>query len=162
MKKNGRKKRKKISFVGSRNKRKLPHSLIIKKYWDWLKNNASLRFPTTRMLAPIFHVFCKIFNWFCLLCHILHQNNIYYTKFSNSNLQLPAYTAYRSLQKITNLMVRHLTRPYFLESCESEILLWHCYTTNEENKVSKIILAETDIETSNTFIGYAIWFKHKL
>ena len=55
---------------------------------------------------------------------ILRRKSINYAKFLYSNLQLPAYIAYRSLQKITNLMIRHLTRPYFLESCGSEMLLW--------------------------------------
>ena len=48
---------------------------------------------------------------------MLRHKNINYAKFSYSNLQLPVYTAYRSLQKIKNMMVRHLIRPYFLESC---------------------------------------------
>ena len=58
----------------------------------------------------------RILNWFCFLWHTLRHKNINYEKFSYSNLQLPGYIAYRSLQKITNLIVRHLTRPYFLES----------------------------------------------
>ena len=70
------------------------------------------------------------------------------------------------MQKITNLMVSHPTRPYFLESCGSEMLLWRCYTTKEasrfKNKVPKMILAETNVETFNTFIGYAISFKYML
>ena len=45
------------------------------------------------------------------------------------------------------------------------MLLWRCYTTKEaprfKSKVSKIVLAETNIETFNTFIGYAI-FKYML
>ena len=53
---------------------------------------------------------------------ILRHKNINYAKFSYSDLQLPAYTAYRSLQKITNLMVRHLTRPYFRQSSGTEIV----------------------------------------
>ena len=61
-------------------------------------------------------------------------------------------------------MVRHLTGPYFIESCGSEILLWRCYTTKDaswfRNKVAKVILGETKAETFNTFIGYAILFKH--
>ena len=52
-------------------------------------------------------------------------------------LQLPAYTAYGSMQKITNLIVRHLTRPYFQESCGSEMLLWRCYTTKEASRFRK-------------------------
>ena len=118
------------------------------------------------MLAPIFHEFCRILNGFCLFCHILRHKNINYAKFSYSKLQLPTYTAYRSLQKITNLMGKHLTRPHFLEFCMSEILLGRCYTTKEvsqfRNKVAKIILAEINVETSNTFISYAISFKHLL
>ena len=46
------------------------------------------------------------------------------------------------------------------------MLLWHCYTTKEasrfENKVAKIILAETNVETFNNFIGYEISLKHIL
>ena len=46
------------------------------------------------------------------------------------------------------------------------MLLWRCYTTKEasrfKNKVPKMILAETNVETFNTFIGYAILFKHML
>ena len=113
------------------------------------------------MLVPIFHEFCRILNWFYLLCHILRHKNVNYAQVSYSNLQLPAYTNCRSLQKITNLMVRHLTRPYFLESCGSKILLWRCYATKEESilriKVTKIILAE-----KNAPIGYAVSFKHML
>ena len=41
----------------------------------------------------------------------MHHKNINYTIFSQSKLQLTANTAYRSLQKIANIMVRHLTRP---------------------------------------------------
>ena len=41
------------------------------------KNNFSLSFSTTRMLAPIFHGLCRILNWFCL-CHILRHKNINY------------------------------------------------------------------------------------
>ena len=58
------------------------------------------------------------------------------------------------------------SRSYFLESCGSEMLLRHCYTTKEasrfRNKVPKIILAETNVETFNTYIGYVISFKHML
>ena len=89
---------------------------------------------------------------------------IRYAKFSYLNLQLPAFTADRSLQKITNLMVRDLTKSHFLESCGTEMLLWRCYTTEEasrfRNKVAKIILAEINVEISNTFMGYTISFKH--
>ena len=46
------------------------------------------------------------------------------------------------------------------------MLLWRCYTTNEasqfKNKVAQIMLAEMNIEISNTFIGYAISLKHML
>lgn len=42
--------------------------------------------------------------------------SVNYAIFSYLNLQLITYTAYRSLLKITNLMVRHLTRSHFLES----------------------------------------------
>ena len=63
-------------------------------------------------------------------------------------------------------MVRHLTRPYFLEPCGSKILLWRCYNTKEaswfRSKVPKMILAETDVEDFNTFTGYAVSFKHML
>ena len=59
-------------------------------------------------------------------------------------------------------MVRHPIRPYFLESCESEMLLWRCYTTKEaskfRNKVPKIILGETNVGTFNTYLGYEISF----
>ena len=99
------------------------------------------------------------------MSHIRHKN-VNYAKFSNSNLQLPVYAAYKSLQKITNLMIRHITWHYFLESCGSAILLWCCYTTKEASqfrtKVAKIILAETNVETFNTFIGYVILFKYIL
>ena len=126
-----------------------------------LKNNASLSFPTLTMLVPIFHEFCRILNWFYLLCHILRHKNVNYAKVSYSNLQFPAYTNCRSLQKITNLMVRHLTRPYFLESCGRKILLWRCYATKEKSllgiKVTKIQLAEKNVP-----IGYAVSFKHML
>ena len=71
----------------------------------------------TKMLGPKSHEFCWILKWLCLLCHILRHKNINYAKFSYSNLQFPAYTAYRSLHKTTNLKIRHLNRPYFLESC---------------------------------------------
>ena len=110
--------REKIVFINSRNKRKLPHWFIIQNYWYWYKkNNDSLSFHTTKILVPIFDDFCRILNWFCLLCHILRHKNITYAKCYYSNFQLPAYTAHRNLQKITNLMIRHLSRPYFLESC---------------------------------------------
>ena len=63
-----------------------------------------------------------------------------------SILQLTPYTAYRSLQKITNLMVRHLTRPHFLESCGHVMLLWRCLTTEKasrfRSKVLKIVAAK--------------------
>ena len=46
------------------------------------------------------------------------------------------------------------------------MLLWRCFTTKEasrlRNKVAKIILAERSVETFNTFIGYAVSFKHML
>ena len=139
------KNREKIVFVASRNKRKLPHWFIIQNYWDWFKK-----------LAPIFHEFCRILNWLCLSCHILRHKNINYAKFSYSNLQLPACTAYRSLQKTVNLMVRHLTTSYFLESCGDQMFLWRCYTTKEasrfRNKVVKIILAKNNVETFNTIM----------
>ena len=113
--------REKIVLVISRNKRKLPHWYIIQNYWSWFwKNNASLNFPTTRMLVQIFHEFCRILNWFCLLCQMLRHKNIKYAKFSCSNLQLPAYNAYRSQQKITDLVVRQLTRSDFVEFCGSK------------------------------------------
>ena len=99
------------------------------------------------------------------MSYIRHKN-VNYAKFSNSNLQLPVYAAYKSLQKITNLMIRHITWHYFLEPCGSAILLWCCYTTKEvsqfRTKVAKIILAETNVETFNTFIGYVILFKYIL
>ena len=38
----------------------------------------------------------------------MRRKNMNYAKFFDSNLLLSAYTAYRSLQKITNLMIRHL------------------------------------------------------
>ena len=63
-------------------------------------------------------------------------------------------------------MVRHLTRPYFLEPCGSKMLLWRCYNTKEaswfRSKVPKMILAETDVEDFNTFTGCAVSFKHML
>ena len=100
----------------------------------------------TRMLGPKSHEFCWILKWFCLLCHMLRHKNINYAKFSYSNLQLPAYTAYKSQRKIKNLTVRHLTRPYILDSCWREMLFWHLYTTTEasrfRNNVPKIILAK--------------------
>ena len=118
------------------------------------------------MLAPILHKFCWIINWFCLLYHILRHKNIKYVKFSNSKFQLLAYTAYRILQKITNLMGKLLTRPSFLKYCWSEMLPLRCYTTEEaapfRNKVAKIISAKTNVETFNTYIYYAICFKHIL
>ena len=61
---------------------------------------------------------------------------------------------------------QHLTRPYFLDSCGSEMLLWRCYITKEasgfRNKVSKIILAKINVETFDTFKRYAISCKHLL
>ena len=46
------------------------------------------------------------------------------------------------------------------------MLLWRCYTTKEASrfrkKVPKMILAETNVETFNTFIGYAISLKPML
>ena len=93
----------------------------------------------------------------------MRHKKINYAKLFYSNLQLPAYTAYGNLQKITNLMVRHLNKPYFLESGGSDMLLWRCYIIKEalqfRNKVAKIILAKKNIETFNTLIGYAISFK---
>ena len=71
----------------------------------------------------MFPKFSRTLNLFCLLYHIMHHKNINYAKFFYSNLQLPAYTAYRSLQKIANLMVKHLTRTYFLKSCGNEMAL---------------------------------------
>ena len=92
----------------------------------------------------------------------MRHKKINYAKLFYSNLQLPAYTAYGNLQKITNLMVRHLNKPYFLESGGSDMLLWRCYIIKEalqfRNKVAKIILAKKNIETFNTLIGYAISF----
>ena len=79
---------------------------------------------------------------------ILTICNIFLFKFTASSL-------YCLWEPAENLMVRHLTSPYFLESCGSEMLLWRCYTT-------KVILAERNIETFNTFIGSAISFKHML
>ena len=46
------------------------------------------------------------------------------------------------------------------------MLLWRRYTTKEasqfRNKVEKIILAEKNVKTFNTFMGYATSFKHML
>ena len=64
-------------------------------------------------IVPIFYDLCRILNWFCLLYHILRHKNINYAKFSYSNLQLQGYTALRNLQKIKNLIIRHLSRPDF-------------------------------------------------
>ena len=50
------------------------------------------------------------------MCHILlHKNVNDAFFFSGSNLQVTAFIASRSLQKITNYMVRHLTGPHFQE-----------------------------------------------
>ena len=38
----------------------------------------------------------------------MHGKNMSYAKVFDSNLLISVYTAYRSLQKITNLMIRHL------------------------------------------------------
>ena len=46
------------------------------------------------------------------------------------------------------------------------MLLRRCYTTKKasrfRNKIAKTILAETNVETFNSFVGYAISFKHIL
>ena len=63
--------------------------------------------------------FCRVLDCFRLICHILHV-----TKMLTENyflIEYDAYDAYRSLQKITNLMVRQLARPHFLESCRHVI-----------------------------------------
>ena len=120
MKKNGRKQRKNSTRNFKKQKKTatlIYHTKLLKLIW---KNNASLNFPTTRMLVQIFHEFCRILNWFCLLCQMLCHKNIKYAKFSCSNLQLPAYNAYRSQQKITDLVVRQLTRSDFVEFCGSK------------------------------------------
>ena len=83
------------------------------------------------MLVPIFYDLCKILNWPCLLCHILRHKNINYAKFCNSNLQLPAYTAHRNLQKITNQALKSTSFPR---------ILW-------EAKCYSDALAETNVET---------------
>ena len=64
----------------------------------------------------------------------MHQTNINYAILFNSHLQLTAYTTYRGLLKTINLMVRHLTRPRFQESCWYEVLLWRCYVTEEASQ----------------------------
>ena len=55
--------REKLVFVIPRRKKKTPtliyHTQLLRMI---LKINASLRFPTTRMLAPLFHEFCRILN----------------------------------------------------------------------------------------------------
>ena len=83
-----------------------------------------------------FHEFYRVLNWFCFLCHTLRYKNINYTKLFYSDIQLPAYTAYRSLEKITNLMVRHLTRTYFLESCGSQGSVT-IYKQSRKNHISR-------------------------
>ena len=55
-------------------------------------------------------------------CYPINEN-INYILLYYLNLQLTTYTANRSLQKVINLLVRHLTRPHFLESCGYELLL---------------------------------------
>ena len=80
------------------------------------------------MLAPIFHEVCRILNWFCLLCHTLRHKNISYMqhfRVQTYSFQLILLTG--ACRKSQNLMARHLTRPYFLESCGSQMLLW-CYS----------------------------------
>ena len=63
-------------------------------------------------------------------------------------------------------MIRHLTRPYFLESCGSKVLPCLCYTTKKASqfriKVANIILAETNAESFNNFIVHAISLKNML
>ena len=65
---------------------RLRHWFIIQNYWDWFKKIMP-RFPTTRMLVPVFHEFCRILNWFCLLLHVLRHKDINHATFSYSNLQ---------------------------------------------------------------------------
>ena len=97
------------------------------------------------------------------MCYLLHHENVICARFYYSHLQVTAYIIYRSPQKITNFMVRHLTRLHFLEFCWYKVLLWHCYITKEElpfrNKVTKIDLAEENLVISihlriHTFLGY--------
>ena len=61
MKKNEKKQRK--NRIRNFKKKKTPtfiyHTQLLRLI---LENNASLRSPTTRMLAPIFHKFCRILN----------------------------------------------------------------------------------------------------
>ena len=103
------------------------------------------------MLVPIFHEFCRILNWFCLFCHILRHKNINYRQ--------------HFLIQIYSFQLILLTG-----ACRKSQIWWPgtwcCYSTKEvsrfRNKVPKIILAEKNVETFNTFLGYAIPFKHML
>ena len=139
---------------------------IIQNYWDWIeKIMPLLSFPTTRMLASIFQEFCIILFFMLFVRSYTASkkyqlSKIFFFKFTASYfccLQEPTEN-HKSDGQVPNY------RPYFLESCGSEILLWRCYATKEasryRNKVTKIILAETNAETFNTFKGYAISFNH--
>ena len=65
-----------------------------------------------------------------------------------SNLQLTAYNAYISLQKTANLMVKHIPRPHFLDSCGQKVLLRRAAISPKkprasETQLSKLISTET-------------------
>ena len=147
-------KREKLIFVTSRNKTKLPHWIIIENHWHSFKkiisHNKKVRANISRVLQ----------NFKLILFVMSYVAPHKYAKFSYSSLQLLGYTAYRSLQKVRNLMVRHLTRPYFQESCGNEVWLWGCYITKKpsqfRNKVANIVLVEANVETFNTFVGIII------
>ena len=133
---------------------------------------------TTRILAPRFNKCeiyfcgkkkgpCRALNWFWLICHMSHKN-INYTILYYSNLQLLMLT-YISMEKTTNLMVKHIARSHFLGSCRQEVLLRQTAISPRqshasETRVSKLNSTETNPVIfhipENIFIGHATLFKH--
>ena len=114
----------KYAFVILRDKRKLSHWFVIQNYSDWfwqkdmpLKIFSSEVFEvqyltSAESILPVSHLskdFCKVVNWFQLIWHMLCNKNINQGLFY-SILQLTAYAAYRSLQRITNVMVRQFRK----------------------------------------------------
>ena len=84
------------------------------------------------------------------------------------SLQLIILT-YISLQKTTNLKVKHIARSHFLGSCRQDVLLRQAAISPREphaseTRISKLNSTETNPVIfhvpENIFIGHAILFKH--
>ena len=113
---------------------------------------------------------CWVLNWFCLICHILSQKKINYAMLCHSNLQFTSYNAYKSLEKTTNLKVKHIAR--------SRLQGWTKGVNQTSGYITEAVpcLRNTNLKTksnptktnpvtfhtpeNNIFIGYAILFEH--